>query len=282
MTTGTTENIPDISSVKAFWNENPVSTVEFGKIQDPKSYFEMIDDLRWKDNEKWAEPVFYNLPGNTLTKLLDAGCGIGVFTRYYARKGFNVYGIDLSSESLKWTKKSLDLFSLNAKLFEGSVEELPFEDNYFDYIVSNGVIHHTPNTEKAVSEFYRVLKPGGKVTVAVYYKNALLSYPLWGLTRRVLPFFLKKKTGREKMLLVDTPEQLALNYDGNNCPIAKIYSLKEADSLFKVFKILKSEPHFFPSRFLRGFPVGGAIHKFLDNHFGTMIYYLLEKSKQKI
>lgn len=267
----------DLDSVKQFWNQNPVSTVEFGEIRDPSAYFNMIDELRWSDNEKWAKDIFYDLPGGAGTKILDAGCGIGVFTRYYARKGFDVHSIDISAQSLEWTRKSLEIFSLKAKLFEGSVENLPFEDNFFDYVVSNGVIHHTPNTEKAVREFLRVLKPGGRASVAIYYKNALLRPPLWGVTRRILPLVLKKAQGREKMLKALTPEDLAQVYDGNDCPISKIYSLEQADSLFSCFKILTREPHFFPSRFLKMVPVGGKVHEFLDRNFGTLIYYLLEK-----
>jgi len=154
---------------------------------------------------------------------------------------------------------------------------LPYPGNYFDYVVSNGVIHHTPNTEKAADEFYRVLKPGGKASVCVYYKNILLRPPIWPVVRFVLPLLLIKRDGRERMLRVRTPEDFVRTYDGNDTPIAKVYSKRESDRLFSRFKILKREPHYFPIRFLRVFPKGGILHGMLDRSCGCLIYYLLQK-----
>ena len=54
---------------------------------------------------------------------------------------------------------------MQCDLTQASVEDLPFHENTFDYVVSNGVIHHTPNTQKSVDEFFRVLKPGGKLVI---------------------------------------------------------------------------------------------------------------------
>ena len=277
MTKQNIKQFPSIDEVRTFWNTNPVHSVEFPNRNDQKAYFDFVDTLRWTDNEKWAEKVFYDLSGNEDTKILDAGCGIGVFTRYYARKGFQVDAIDITERALEETKRSLELNNLKATLHQGSVEELPFKDDTFDYIVSNGVVHHTPNTEKAVAEFLRVLKPGGVATVCVYYKNILLKEPLWQITKRILPKILKKSAGRENMLYISTPEELARTYDGNNTPIARIYSKADADELFKSFIILKREPHFFPSRFLRFIPRGGIMHMLLDRYFGFLIYYLIKK-----
>ena len=221
-----------LENVKNYWTNNPVLSIEFPISDYDKDYFDKIDTIRWTDNEKWAEPKFYDLKGNSDTKILDAGCGIGVFTRYYARKGFKVTGIDLTEKALEITKKSLDIYDLNAELVLGSVEKLPFEDNTFDYIVSNGVIHHTPNTEDAVNEFYRVLKPGGKASVSIYYKNQLLKYPLWPISKLALKILLRKVSGRENMLTINTPEELCKVYDGNETPISKLYTKSQSNKLF--------------------------------------------------
>lgn len=270
-------DFPSIKDVKNYWNENPVHSLEFSDSEDLKAYLERIETLRWADNERWAREKFYEFSGGEGTRILDAGCGIGVFVRFYARKGFEVHAIDLTPKSVEITQKSLELFGLQATVREASVEDIPYPDDYFDYIVSNGVIHHTPNTEMAVEEFYRVLKPGGIASVCVYYQNVLLRPPQWYLIRWLIPFMLKKTQGREDMLSVETPKDLVRTYDGNNTPVATVYSRKQADELFEKFEHLRVEPHYFPVRFLKFFKTGGAFHKIMDRYFGTLIYYLLKK-----
>jgi ubiquinone/menaquinone biosynthesis C-methylase UbiE len=273
------KDFPSINDVKNYWNENPVHSVEFPELIDLKTYFEEIDTLRWSDNERWAKKHFYDFAEGTEARILDAGCGIGVFTRFYAKKGCNVHAIDLTSKGVEFTRKSLEIFGLKGFVHVASVEDIPYPKDYFDYIVSNGVIHHTPNTEKAVSELYRVLKPGGIASICIYYKNALLRPPLWNLVRLLIPLLLNKKQGRENALSVHSPESLVRTYDGNNTPVAKLYSRKQADQLFGEFKHLRVEPHFFPARFLKFIKTGGTIHKCLDRYFGTLIYYLVQKPK---
>ena len=69
--------------------------------------------------------------------------------------------------------KMLEIFDLKANVQQGNAEKLPFEDNTFDFISSSGVLHHTPDMQKAVNEAWRVLKPGGEAIISVYYKNIL-------------------------------------------------------------------------------------------------------------
>ena len=270
-----------IKDVIHYWDKNPVHSVEFGLTGDLRSYCEYIDELRWSDNEKLAREDFYELKGGGGARILDAGCGIGVFSRFYARKGsdFKVYAIDVASKAIEMTKKSFEIFGLNGEIRSGSVEDIPYSDDYFDYIVSNGVIHHTPDTEKAVSEFYRVLKPCGVASVCVYYRNFLLRPPFFNLAKLLLKLILKKTAGREMFFTAHTPEEFVRTYDGNDVPIAKVYTKREADELFSRFETLKVGLHYFPVRFLKGFKSGGIVHKMLDRYCGMLIYYLLRKPK---
>jgi ubiquinone/menaquinone biosynthesis C-methylase UbiE len=268
---------PSINDVRKFWDENPINSSEFSESQDLKSNLSRIDTLRWTENERCAREKFYDFPGGESTRILDAGCGIGMFVRFYARKGFEVHAIDLSSKAVEIVQKSLKAFDLHATVCEASVEDIPYPDDYFDYIVSNGVIHSTPNTEKAVEEFYRVLKPGGVATICLFYQNILLRNPQWYLIKKLIPLMLKKTRRRENMLLVETPNDLVRTYDGKNTPIAKMYSRKQADALFTKFERLQVEPHYFPVRFLKFLKTGGIIHKIMDRYFGTLIHYLLKK-----
>ena len=270
-----------LEEVARYWDEHPVHSVEFQPGGDLRGYFEKIDALRWSDNERWAQDLYdFGLPPGS--RLLDAGCGIGVCSRYYARKGYRVHALDITPRAVEMTRKSFELFGLEGQVERGNVEALPYPDRSFDALVSNGVIHHTPGTEKAVEEFYRVLKPGGAALCCVYYRNILLRPPLWGLTRRLLPRLLKKEQGRQGMLSVRTPEELVRAYDGDGTPIAKLYDMRSGRALFRRFRIRAAVPHYFPSRFLRGFKVGGLAHRLLDRHCGVLIYFLLEKPLESI
>ena len=65
----------------------------------------------------------------------------------------------------------LIIFELYSTL---NFENLHFENETFDHVNCQGVVHHTPNTQKAINEIFRVLKRGGKASISVYYKNFLL------------------------------------------------------------------------------------------------------------
>lgn len=269
-----------LDEVVAYWDARPVHSVEFGPWDGSARYFREVDRCRLEDNERWAFRTFYDLPGGTGAKLLDAGCGVGFFTRLYARKGFDVHAVDIAPSAAHVTRQSLALEGLPGKVLRASVEDLPFPDKSFDLLVSNGVIHHTPDTEKAVAEFHRVLRPGGLASVCVYYRNALLRPPLWSLVRLALPLLLRKSGGRKMAFTARTPEDLARVYDGDGTPIAKLYTRIEAARLFRRFEIVAMEPHYFPARFLRLLTPGGRLHEFLDRRFGVLLYVLLRKGRE--
>ena len=69
--------------------------------------------------------------------------------------------------------------SESAKLQKENAEQLSFSDNTFDHVNCQGVVHHTPNADKAVSEIARVLKPAGTASISVYYHNVILQLWPW-------------------------------------------------------------------------------------------------------
>lgn len=98
-------------------------------------------------------------------KILDAGCGTGLLAQKLERYG-SVIGLDINPEALKFAKKR------GVKTFKGSVDSLPFKDNSFDVITSMDVIYHKQvNDDKALSEFFRVLVPGGFLILRVPANN---------------------------------------------------------------------------------------------------------------
>ena len=109
-------------------------------------------------------------PVNKGEAVLDIGCGTGVDTLVAAIKvgpEGRVVGLDLIPEMLNRARINLEKTSLrNVTLQEGSAEQLPFPDETFDVIISNGVLNLIPDKEKALREVFRVLKSSGRFLLA--------------------------------------------------------------------------------------------------------------------
>ncbi|OGZ15141.1 MAG: hypothetical protein A3J08_02660 [Candidatus Lloydbacteria bacterium RIFCSPLOWO2_02_FULL_51_11] len=106
---------------------------------------------------------------------LDAGCGGGRFMVALSRLGAReVKGIDISDGAVNLANERLRERGFpNAEAAVASVLKIPFADNRFDYVVSSGVIHHTPTPHVAFKELVRVLKPRGKLFLSIYGTGGL-------------------------------------------------------------------------------------------------------------
>lgn len=135
---------------------------------------------------------------HSVTRVLDLGCGAGRHTAYLAEKGFNVYSIDISEVGVAAARTRLHTLGLHATLTTGSIfHELPYEDNFFEGIISVKVLHHgrIENIRKAIKEMERVLTPAGVIFVTVRKpvpKNQRR------LSREVAPRTCAPVQGREK------------------------------------------------------------------------------------
>jgi SAM-dependent methyltransferase len=106
-------------------------------------------------------------PGDVRGKLvLDAGIGAGRFSDVLARWGAIVVGVDLSYavEAANLSFSGLP----NVLVCQADIGNLPFRPGTFDFIVSIGVLHHTPDTRRYFDCLPRLLKPGGEIAIWVY------------------------------------------------------------------------------------------------------------------
>jgi len=97
--------------------------------------------------------------------VLDVGCGMGRFAEVATRWGARVVGVDLSGAAEVAAKNLADR---DFVAFQADVFALPFAPGTFDCIYSMGVLHHTPDCEKAVKILPQYLKPGGTLAVWLY------------------------------------------------------------------------------------------------------------------
>jgi SAM-dependent methyltransferase len=99
--------------------------------------------------------------------VLDVGCGMGRFADVAVRWGAYVVGIDLS---LAAEVAARNLAGRDATIFQADVFRLPFAPESFDFIYSIGVLHHTPDCERAFKMLPGLLKPGGRIAIWLYSK----------------------------------------------------------------------------------------------------------------
>lgn len=98
--------------------------------------------------------------------VLDVGCGMGRFADVANRWGARVLGVDLSEAAAVAARNLADRDS--ACFFQADLFSLPFSPGSFDYIYSIGVLHHTPDCEKAFKSLVPYLKPGGRIAIWLY------------------------------------------------------------------------------------------------------------------
>jgi ubiquinone/menaquinone biosynthesis C-methylase UbiE len=97
-------------------------------------------------------------------RILDAGCGTGLFTGEFLFQGANVVGLDISWAMLRWGQKKNG--ALSSRIVTADMVRLPFADGVFDKTVSITALEFIKDEKKAVTELFRVTKPGGIVVVA--------------------------------------------------------------------------------------------------------------------
>lgn len=114
-------------------------------------------DLQKRLSVVYDELLTEDLQNKTL---LDAGCGTGWFSKAAASRGAIVTSMDLGENLLREVAKKCD-----TKRVPGSILQMPFSNDTFDYVVCSEVIEHVPEPAQAIKEIYRVLKPGGTLVL---------------------------------------------------------------------------------------------------------------------
>jgi ubiquinone/menaquinone biosynthesis C-methylase UbiE len=111
-----------------------------------------------------AELIHELLDPRPEERILDAGCGTGIFTLDFLAGGVQVVGLDTSHQMLKYAVKKATGYPLFK--VQGDMLHLPFKDNSFDKAVSITALEFIADAKSAVDELFRVTHPGGCVVVA--------------------------------------------------------------------------------------------------------------------
>jgi SAM-dependent methyltransferase len=211
------------------WTANPCGAhvardLEFGT----REYFDAIDRYRYRVYSPWIRDLI-DFNGFAGKRLLEIGCGTGTDLIQFARGGATVTGIDLTPRSIEIARRRFDVYGLVGDFAIGDAENLTFPDHSFDTVYSFGVLHHTPNTEAAVDEVHRVLRPGGCAIIMLYNRSSLWYWARLVFMRGIL---------RGELLTNSTGDLLSkyVEYtETGGRPLVKAYSRRNARNMFKRF-----------------------------------------------
>ena len=140
--------------------------VKFPNYDDVEDFGSLLDKSR---RSIFVKKLDDEIPMGS--NILEAGCGTGQMSIVLSRYARQIYGIDLSKGSLIEAKQFINSNDIKSvHLFRMNIFKLFFEENTFDVIISNGVLHHTYNPKLAFSKLVRVLKPGGIIVIGLYHR----------------------------------------------------------------------------------------------------------------
>lgn len=212
------------------WSQDPAGAVygrehEFGT----RDFFDEVERHRYQEYAPWMPEImgFDKFSGQ---RLLEVGCGMGTDLLQFARGGAKVTGVDLTPRSIETSRQHLSLYDERGDFAVADCERLPFDDASFDVVYSNGVLHHTPDTEGAVREIHRVLRPGGQARVMLYHRR---SFGFW--TQVILLHGILKGEFLRGNSTADIMSKYVEVNEGGGRPLVKAYSRREARNLFSMF-----------------------------------------------
>ena len=257
--------------VEAFWDSNPLFSGE-AETDDLAAFFEK-HDAAYRDDVfagiDYETRFFLPEPGD---KVLDVGCGVGFWCALFERRGVtDLTAVDISAKSIEIARQR----TAHTRFVHANCEALPLPDGAFGFVNCHGVVHHTPDTQQALNEIFRVLDPkGGRASVSVYYENAILrAFPILAPVIRGVFRLFGRDTGRGRDFgrSLDKDEIVRL-YDGAGNPIGKCYSRRDFVAMLEKagFENPEIEYYFFPFRFL-SLPVPAMLKPLLVRLFPFMI-----------
>ena len=208
--------------VAAHWEAEPCGTRGI-EAADRLAFFHDVEAERYVQ-----EPFIREFAGFASARgrrVLEIGVGAGSDYVNWLRAGANAIGVDLTAAAVRLTRERCTLEGFAPALSRTDCESLPFADASFDVAYSYGVIHHAPDTVKAVAEIRRVLKPGGVARVMIYHAPSITGLLLW-----TVHCLLKLRPWR-------SPRWAVAHY--LESPGTKVYSVREARALFGAFSTVR-------------------------------------------
>ncbi len=263
--------------VRAFWQANPCGIKFADAAPGTRRFYDLVEAHRY--TKEWHIPEAADFSGAQGLHVLEIGCGLGTDGAQFVEAGAIYTGVDLTDAAIELARKRFEFSSLTGRFQTADAENLPFPNDSFDLVYSHGVLHHTPDTQQAVREVHRVLRPGGRAMVMLYHRGSYNYRVNISMLRRAGAHLLKSESGialvhkltgepleslREHARLLKTEKEsylnpdefLSQNTDGAGNPLARVYSRSEARELFKDFSRVELKTYFLNKRWV---PLLGSV-----------------------
>lgn len=127
------------------------------------SYKNGVNEFDEEERSIWKTILCKHTGDRTGLKILDIGTGAGFLALLFAEMGHEVTAIDISRSMLEKADQNAKSLGLDINFCHGDAEELPFEDDHFDIVVSKYLLWTLPHPDRTVQEWKRVLKTNGKI-----------------------------------------------------------------------------------------------------------------------
>jgi SAM-dependent methyltransferase len=258
------------------WDADPCGASRSFEFGTPE-FFERVERERYVEYAPWMKTAI-GFDRHSGKRVLEVGFGLGTDYVSFARGGARIFGIDLTPTHVDATRRRLREIRYPVRLTRGDAETLPFRDGSFDVVYSFGVLHHTPGTQVAIGEIYRVLRPGGEAIVGLYHRDSAVFWGyyvlIWGLLRgRFL-----REGYRATLSRIERREH------SDAMPLVQVYSRGNVRRMFSRFRELSIQTHHFSfdqigraGRLAKRF--FARFEPFLERTFG---WYLIVKARKPI
>ncbi|MDQ6734351.1 MAG: class I SAM-dependent methyltransferase [Nitrospirota bacterium] len=168
---------------------DPVYQTETGELiaveMGSRAFFEQVDKTFYSWTEGFHTPQghfagLFPYERYRNKRVLEIGCGMGTMVMNWAKQGAHVTAVDLNPVAIAQTKRRFDLLGLKGDIREMDANALQFPDASFDYVYSWGVLHHSPDLPRSITELLRVLKPDGEYGIMLYNRASVYYWYLVG------------------------------------------------------------------------------------------------------
>lgn len=188
------------------WSKDPCGIGDVdGKPGDGREYYERLRKSRYAEDEHgWLLKLIRELDVKD-KDVLEIGYGQGTDHLEMACMGGRMHGISITPRDKEIVDERFALYGMSTDAVVGDAENMPYDDESFDFVYSFGVLHHCPNMEKAVKESCRVLKKGGKGLIGVYHRDSMFFWWTIMLWDMALHAGFRKYSIKERLSLLEYP-----------------------------------------------------------------------------